>query len=390
MADVVVVGGGVIGSSIAYHIARQGRPVTVLELAAPATEPAASWASAGGVRRQGRDAAEALLAIEAIERWRSLSEELDADLRYRRDGNLKVGTSEADAKELAAFVRQQHALGLTDVRLVDATEARSIVPGVDERVVVGSYSLEDGHADPVATTRAFAAAAQRQGASYRHSTTVVSVLADAGRVTGVRTADGDILAGQTVIAAGAWSDTLAASVGVQLPIRTAALQMVLSTPAAAGTLLPVIGALNVALSLKQLPSGEFLLGGGWPGDVAPDRRSYSVRPESVAGNWAVACTLLPVVGDQQVARSWCGLEAISIDQIPFVGSVSGLTGLTIAAGFSGHGFAISPAVGRAVADQLAGRSTPELDGLSPDRIARFDREATARFLHEPVDRLTAG
>jgi sarcosine oxidase subunit beta len=82
---------------------------------------------------------------------------------------------------------------------------------------------------------------------------------------------------------------------------------------------------------------------------------------------------LPAVAQQRIARSWCGLEAQSIDDIPFIGPVPGLDGLTLALGFSGHGFAISPAVGRAVADQLAGHPTPELDGLNPARIATFDR-----------------
>src|SRR5436309_15093529 len=109
--EVVVIGGGVTGSSIAYHLARQGRRVLVVERAEPAVEPSASWASAGGVRRQGRDAAEAKLAIEAIERWRSLEQELEADLEYRRGGNLKLAEGDAEAAQMADFVRLQQSLG---------------------------------------------------------------------------------------------------------------------------------------------------------------------------------------------------------------------------------------------------------------------------------------
>jgi sarcosine oxidase subunit beta len=82
-----------------------------------------------------------------------------------------------------------------------------------------------------------------------------------------------------------------------------------------------------------------------------------------------ACELLPIVGGQRIKRAWCGLEALSFDDIPFIGSIPGLDGLTIATGFSGHGFAIAPAVGRSVADQIDGQPTPELDDLSPSRIA---------------------
>ena len=103
--EVVVIGGGVTGSSIAYHLARQGRRVLVVERASPAVEPAASWASAGGVRRQGRHPAEAPLASEAIDRWPTLSEELDADLAYQQRGNLRAAIGE-DAAEQTARIRR--------------------------------------------------------------------------------------------------------------------------------------------------------------------------------------------------------------------------------------------------------------------------------------------
>lgn len=102
--EVLIVGAGVIGSSIAYHLARQGRRVLVVERSEVAASPAASWASAGGVRRQGRHPAEAKLAIEAIERWKTLEQELEADLHYRRGGNLLLAESDAEADQLSKFV----------------------------------------------------------------------------------------------------------------------------------------------------------------------------------------------------------------------------------------------------------------------------------------------
>lgn len=383
-AEVLVIGSGVTGGFTAYHAARQGRKVLVLERAEPGVEPAASWASAGGVRRQGRDAAEVPLAIEAIERWRTLEAELDADLHYRRDGNLKLAESDGEAETLAAFVREQNANGLPDVRMVDRAGALEIVPGLNDRVIAGSYSSEDGHAHPPSVTRAVARAAQRHGAAYRNGVRVTALLLDGDRVVGIHTADGEqIVAEETVLAAGAWSDELAASIGLRLPIQTRALQMLLSTPGPT-VLKPVIGAVNRALSLKQLPGGEFFLGGGWLGDASPDRPGYTMRVESEQGNWAAATGLLPAVGKQQIARKWCGLEARAIDGVPFIGRVPGLDGLTLAVGFSGHGFAISPAVGRAVADLIAGKPTPELDGLSPARIANWSAEEIESFVNEPA------
>lgn len=385
-AEVLVIGSGVTGGFTAYHAARQGRRVLVLERAEPGVEPAASWASAGGVRRQGRHPAEAPLASEAIERWKTLEEELEADLHYRGDGQLLLAENDADAEQLVEFVRQQHANGFTDIRLVDRAEALEIVPGLNDRVVAGSYSPKDGHAHPPSTTRAAARAAQRHGATYRNGVTVTELLRQGDRIIGVRTADGEeIHAEETVLAAGAWSDEIAATIGLRLPIRTRALQMLLTTPAEPGLLKPVISARGRQLSLKQLPGGEFFLGGGWLGDVHPDRRGYTMRQSSEEGNWAAATGLLPAVGEQRIARKWCGLEAQSIDEIPFIGRVPGLDGLTIAAGFSGHGFAISPAVGRAVADLIAGKPTPELDGLSPARIAEFDEAAVTAFIETPAE-----
>jgi len=378
--DVLIIGGGVTGSSIAYHLARRGRRVLVVERSEVAAVPAASGASAGGVRRQGRHPAEAKLAIEAIERWKTLEQELEADLHYRRGGNLMLAESDTEAEQLAAFVQRQQELGFTDVRLLNGQEVHALVAGLNERVVAGSYSPNDGQADPIRTTRAFAAAAQRYGATYWNGTSVLALLMQGERVTGARTERGEVQAEHVVLAAGAWSDELAATIGLRLPIRTLALQMILSTPAQPTILQPVLSALGRALSLKQLPGGAFLLGGGWQGDPTPDRRSYTLRPGSQAGNWATACELLPAVSYQRIARAWCGLEAQSFDDIPFIGAMPGLNGLTLALGFSGHGFALAPAVGRAIADQVNGHVTPELDGLSPGRMAGFDMERVEAFI----------
>ena len=369
--EIAIIGGGVIGNSIAYHLARQGQHVLVIERSDIASEPAASWASAGGVRRQGRHPAEARLASEAIQRWHSLSEELEADLHYRQGGQLWLAESDSEAEEVAAYVQRQQNMGFSDVRLVNRAEALQLVPGLNAQVVAGSYSPSDGQASPPHTTRAFARAAQRLGAIYQTNTAALSLITHAGRVTGVRTEQGDIEAQHIVLAAGAWSDELALTAGLRLPIRTVALQMLLSTPGQPGILQPVIGAVSRELSLKQLDDGSFFIGGGWPGDVSPDRRSYTLRPASIEGNWSTACALLPAVAQQRIARSWCGLEAQSIDDIPFIGFAPGLDGLTLALGFSGHGFALAPAVGRAIANLINGQPTIELEGLNPARIAHL-------------------
>src|SRR6478672_1731321 len=162
--DVVVVGGGVEGCSIAWHLARAGVRVAVLERWQIAS--AASGASAGGVRQQGRDLREFPLAFRAIDRWRNLEEELNANLDYRRNGHATTCEHEADLAELAKYVLIQRSAGL-DLALVEGDDLRQLIPGIAPTVIAAAYSPEDGHANPAKTTQAFADAARRFGATIR-------------------------------------------------------------------------------------------------------------------------------------------------------------------------------------------------------------------------------
>jgi sarcosine oxidase, subunit beta len=380
--EVLIIGSGVIGSSIAYHLARQGRQVLVVERSKVATRPAASWASAGGVRRQGRYPAEAPLASEAITRWSTLEQELEADLHYRRGGNLLLAESDIEAEQFVTFVHHQHELGFNDIELLDRQQVHDLVPGLNGRVMAGSYSPADGQADPPRTTRAFARAAQRHGAIYWDETPCTALLIQGPKITGAITSRSEVQAERIVLAAGTWSDDIAATIGIRLPIRTRALQMILSTPADSITVQPVLSSVSRSLSLKQLSNGAFFLGGGWLGNPISNRNDYQLRPASIEGNWKTACELLPAVGQQRIATAWCGLEAQSIDNIPFIGTIPGIDNLILALGFSGHGFALAPAIGRSVADHLAGLPTPELNGLSPARIASFHPEQVEAFIAE--------
>jgi len=145
----------------------------------------------------------------------------------------------------------------------------------------------------------------------------------------------------------------------------------------------VLSAVGRALSVKQLSDGSLLLGGGWSGDPTPNGLSYTLREESQRGNWTTACELFPLVRNLRCVGAWGGLQAHSPDDLPFIGSFSGLDGLTLALG-SWYGFALAPAIGSSVANHLAGLPTPEQDQLSPDRIARFDLEQVAAFMTKPA------
>ncbi len=381
--EVLVIGGGVTGSSIAYHVSRQGHSVLVVERNEIAVEPAASWASAGGIRLWEQDPAEAALARAAIERWPALEEELESDLQYRKGGHLMLAENETEAEHLHTFVQGQRELGFAELSFLDRKAVFGLVPGLGEQVVAGIFSPASGQADPRLTTRAFANAAKRHGAIYWNSTECIALQRVADHIVGAQTSQDLVQAKQIVLAAGAWSQELASSVGIQLPLRMRVLQALLTTPAPAGILQPMLSAAGRALSVKQLPDGTLLLGGGWLGDPTPNGRSYTLREESKQGNWATACELLPFIRNLRCVGAWGGLQAHSLDDLPFIGSFTGLDGLTLALG-SWYGFALAPAIGSFVADHLAGLPTTELDQLTPDRITQFDPVQVADFMTEPA------
>jgi sarcosine oxidase subunit beta len=364
--EAVVIGGGVIGSSIAYHLARSGVRTTLLEKNAIAC--AASGASAGGVRQQGRDPRELPLSLRATVRWATLEEELTADIHYRRGGHLTLAETAQERDTLAASVERQRAAGL-DLVLVEGDDLRELAPAVAPHVIAGSYSRDDGHANPGLTTKAFAAAAARHGAEIRTGVSVLSLEVSGGRVTGVRTDQGIIAADVTILAAGAWSKTLVAGVGIDLPIAPMGLQMLL-TEATPHCLDQVLGSMGRRLSFKQLPNGQFLIGGGWPGDWSLDRSMGHVLPASVWGSTLAATALVPAAREVGLADAWVGIEARAADDVPILGPVAGLDGLVIAAGFSGHGFQLSPAIGQVIAELIVeGAPSIPLDAL---HLSRFD------------------
>lgn len=371
-AEVVVVGGGVMGCSIAWHLARRGVSTTLIEERGVAA--AASGASAGGVRQQGRDPREMPLAIAAIARWATLEDELAADIHYYRDGHVTVFEDDAELPLARGRVEAQRALGL-DISLVAGQALRDLVPGLGETVRFGTYTANDGHADPARTTRAFAEAAQRAGATLTVGTAVTGLLRDGDRVTGVATETGPVRADHVILAAGAWTRDLVAPMGVDLPLVPAGLQMIRTKPMPK-LLRQVIGANSRQLSLKQLRDGSYLIGGGWPGDPDMTAGVGYLRAESIAGSRDDSAAIFPILRETEIDRAWVGVEAIAADEVPVIGPLPGIEGVMVAAGFSGHGFALSPIVGQLVAEQVIdGRPSISLDAFS---LARFDAVSPSR------------
>ncbi len=280
---IVIVGGGLMGLSAAFHLRRAdpGAEVTVLER--ERVGAAASGASAAGVRVMGRDPAERALALASLARWPDLDRELEAPTGYRRGGGLRLALDDAAWRAAPAWVAEQRADGVP-VELVDAAAARGLAPGVAPACRGGVHCAIDGQADAMATVRAFATAARRLGASIDEGAGARGLAVERGRVVAVERDDGRRLAcDAAIVAAGAWTAALLAPLGVRLPIETRPLQMLLTEPAPAG-LAPVLGAFDHKLSLKQLDDGAYLIGGGWPARVIDHAANrYELLEESVRG-----------------------------------------------------------------------------------------------------------
>ncbi|MCM8747698.1 FAD-binding oxidoreductase [Thermomicrobiaceae bacterium CFH 74404] len=364
-AEVVVVGGGVIGSAIGYELARQGVAVTLVEAATIAA--GASGASAGGVRQQGRDLRELPIALRAIRRWPHLAEELGADLHYRQDGNLTLAERPEDVAALERRVAEERALGL-DVRMIGQAELRELVPDIAPTVLAASWCPSDGHAMPSLVTHAFARAATRLGARILQQTQVTGISHHRGQVASVTTTRGQISCRWVVNAAGAWSAVIARMVGLRIPIEPRALQMLVTEPMPP-RLRPVLGSVHRPLSLKQLPGGSYLIGGGWPGRLDLATRRTRLLQASIAGSVREASAVYPLLGRARLERGWAGIEAIAVDEVPILGMGGEVERFVFACGFSGHGFALAPAIGQSIAELITeGRSSLPLDALSPARF----------------------
>jgi len=370
--SVVIVGGGLMGLSAAWQLRRADPGVRVVLLERANVGVAASGASAAGVRVMGRDPAERALALVSLERWSELDRELEGLTGYRRGGGLRVALDESSWRQVPAWVDEQRANGVP-LEVLDPVEARRLAPAVAASCLGGVYCAIDGQAEAGPTVLAFANRARRTGVRLEERVGAEQVIVERGRVVAVARTDGRREACDVaIIAAGTWSPHLLAPHGFRLPVTTRALQMLLTEPAP-GALAPVLGAFDRKLSFKQLSGGAYLIGGGWPAAI-PDEAGnrWEIIDASVQSSLAVAGEVYPPVADAKLARAWAGLEAFTPDDLPVLGPVPGLDGVLVAAGFSGHGFALAPAVGEVLARLALGRDAREdlWRGLRPARFTK--------------------
>ncbi|WP_158735632.1 FAD-binding oxidoreductase [Alteribacillus sp. YIM 98480] len=367
LPEIVVIGGGVIGSSITYHLARDGVKVMQLEKGSIANQGAASRASAGGVRLNNRDVREFPLAKASITRWKSLEEELDADLEYSPTGQIMLYDHSTSLEELKNQEKKNDAHKI-QYEIVNHNRLQHLIPGLSSEFLSGIYYPSGGHANVLLTTVAFSEAARRLGATFKKGVEVYSIIKKSGKVTGVQTSEGNIHCGLVINAAGAWAPALHNTLSLSLPIKPYCHQM--SATFAAPPILkgPVISVHGQRISLKQTIDGRIRAGGGYAAKKGPDRYTGIFNEESLFRQRKTAESIIPSMKDYQVDFVYHGVEGHCVDDIPILGAMPNVSGYLLAAGFSGHGFTLSPAVGQVLAE-MAQSKTPSISikGLTVDR-----------------------
>ena len=368
--EIVIIGGGVTGVASAYELARAGAAVTVVEQASLASM--ASGRTLAGVRQSGRHAAELPLAMAAVARWKTLGDELGADLEYRQDGNLRLAEDEVDRAKILTIVGEQSRLGL-EIEFLDGNAAvREIAPAVAQHVRAASYTPTDGHANPNATVDAYAQAARNAGARIREQSRVQEIETRNGRIAGIRTDNCRIPADTIVIAAGIDTPALLAPLGLDLPLHLANVPVV-QTTRTRPLLAPVIGTAKAHFAARQEAGGAMRFSsGGHPVEPGADAKAPDLMRPSVARlaeTMSRAASLLPAIGGLPVNAVWGGLIDLTPDSLPVIDRVSEIEGLVVAAGFSGHGFCLGPVSGEIVRDLVLARD--QRYRIEPFRWGRF-------------------
>jgi glycine/D-amino acid oxidase-like deaminating enzyme len=377
-ADVVIVGGGIVGAATAQALARAGLKPLVLEKGA--FGGAVSGASLACISTHMMDLDELPLLAWTRACWAELDAEIGG-FEYNRCGQLRFIAREADIAVAEGWIAAERAAGLTP-DLLDPAAVREVEPALSGPILAASWSALDAVVNPFLAVRALLADAQRHGATVRAHAPVTAVRTEGGRVAGVETALGPVDAPLVVLASGPWTARLAAPLGVVLPMLPRKAQC-LATVRVPPVIRRVVGACESAggveagyTQIQQAREGQVLFNTVLAGGTAAVGETAAVPPRAVPpvdlafvrDSVETLLWLFPGLADIEVLRSWVRYEAVTPDS-RFVAGPAGPDGLWIAAGDNGTGFVRSPAIGRLVTDGILGR-TPPFD-VSLYRAGRF-------------------
>lgn len=371
-ADIVVIGGGVVGLMTARLLAREGADVLLVEAGDLGAE--ASGANAGSIHLQiqypefvayGEDWARAYRPClrflkQSLGQWMALEDDLGAELGVALTGGVIVARTEAQMERIRAKARIEAEAGI-ETEILDAAALRDRAPYLAADAIGGGFCAMEGKANPLLVTPALAEAARRAGSVLRTHTRVTGITPD-GAGFRVETTRGPLRAGRIVNAAGAAAGRIGAMVGTALDIKGFPLQVTVTEPVAA--LIPhLVYSAAGKLSLKQLANGGCVIGGGWPARERGDGVLVT-DPRSLAGNMGMAAGVVPAVAGARALRSWTAWVNGTPDWRPILGEDPRVKGM-IHALFPWVGFSAGPMTARVAADLALGRASPVgLGGLS--------------------------
>jgi sarcosine oxidase subunit beta len=347
-ADVVIIGGGVMGCSIAYNLAREGLKPVVIERADVGGE--ASGANGGGVRQSARNLKEMPLAIESIQIYGQLHEELGMDLEYVREGNLRLCTSEEELDTMRKSVENQKAANL-ELEMLDRKQVLDINPHIGEKVLGASFCPTDGHVNPFLVTYAFYQKAKSLGARIFTHEEVKGIRLQKSKVTAVVT-DKQILETDLVVnAAGVAGRNVANMVGLDLPMRPVFSEAMITEPYPA-LFKQMIGHAKGLFYGRQTEHGSFFWGGFVGTEQFIHREGKPLFHFIGPAISDMVIDFFPILKDVNVIRTWSGLIAQMSDGIPVLGFTEEVPGFVFATGFSGHGFGLAPIIGRLMGELI--------------------------------------
>ena len=376
MPSVVIIGAGVIGASIAWHLALRGvRDVVVLdrgdELGAGSTPRAT-----GGFRAQFATSADIALSLLSREKLIRFEDEIGVDSGYRPYGYLFIAQSKQAMAQLRLANELQHACGLSEARVIDAREVRAINPAVeDDAIIGGTFCPTDGFIRAMKILNGYAAAAQRSGVRFEFGVAVRGMRIEDDRIVALETSRGDVYGDVFVNAAGAWAGTL----GVDLPVAPLRRQVAatVETDILADTMPMTVWA-DDGFHFRVRDRRVLLL---WP-DSPPSSFDITFDPDSwLPRVLSFAHARVPCLRDVPIDPSacWAGLYEMSPDHHAILGRAPALSNFYLANGASGHGVMHAPAIGHVIADLIVdGRTSIDIHALRPSRFAEGEGiEATA-------------
>jgi len=375
-AEAVVIGGGSIGCSAAYNLARLGfKDVVLLEKGYICR--GSTGRCAAGIRQQWGTEMNCLLSKHSIRRFEVMNEALEypGDVEFRQNGYLMVTYSEEEAEMLKNNLTLQRKLDIP-VQYLSLEEVKEIAPALNtERVIASTICMEDGQANPFKVTDAYMWAAKRMGVEIYTHTEVTGIKMQGNRVTGVVTGKGEIATPNVINATGPYAKFISKMVGHELPVEPERHQIVVTEPLEP-FLQPLVMNFHHSTYFQQVANGSVLTGYGDPKE--PKKINYTCSWQFLKELAAKVTEQFPVMQDVNIIRHWAGHYGISPDGQPVLGEVPGIEGYYLSLG-CGKGFMISPMLGELMAQNVAGVET-----TIPIEIMNVERFNKGELIVEPA------